>query len=68
MAEFTEKDLRKARESKGLPRWKLARQEMAQEARRPTKKPVRQHRRAMVEEIPEGAEIGPDGKPRIKRR
>ena len=23
MAEFTEKDLRKARESKGLPRWKL---------------------------------------------
>lgn len=51
-----------------MTRWQLARQEMAQEARRPTKKPVRQHRLAMVEEIQEGAEIGPDGKLRIKRR
>ena len=29
-----------------MTRWQLARQEMAQEARRPTKKPARQHRRA----------------------
>lgn len=59
---------RLATTERAVTRWQLARQEMAQEARRPTKKPVRQHRRAMVEEIQEGAEIGPDGKLRIKRR
>lgn len=53
---------------RAVTRWQIERQELAQEARRPTKRPVRQHRRAMVEEIPEGAEIGPDGKIRIKRR
>ena len=58
---------RLATTERAVTRWQLARQEMAQEARRPTKKPVRQHRRAM-EEAPEGGYIDQDGKLRIKRR
>lgn len=58
---------RLATTERAVTRWQLARQEMAQEARRPTKKPVRQHRRAM-EEVPEGGYIDQDGKLRIKRR
>lgn len=59
---------RLATTERAVTRWQLERREMAQEARRPAKKPVRQLERRAMEEVPEGGYIDQDGKLRIKRR
>lgn len=59
---------RLATTERAVTRWQIERQEMAQEARRPTKNPLRQSRRAAEGEAPEGGYIDQDGKVRIKRR
>lgn len=53
---------------RAVTRWQIERQEMAQEARRPAKKPFRQPRRAAEGKAPEGGYIDQNGNLRIKRK